>query len=100
MRISADPQDPGYQPVASTAQYQVYFNNKLETHCVTADEETGECIVHALDDAGVVIHDGFMPKKIHKTGLIKIIRTLPNGLVVDQCLTPAAMHQREPHNEP
>lgn len=71
MRISADPKSPDYIPESITAK--VMFDGEELFGCVTADDESGECIVHATgDDGKIIVADGeIVVKTIH--GKVEII---------------------------
>lgn len=51
MRLSTDPEDPGYHPRIHEARVTVYLNGERIDRCITADEERGYALVHSVDDA-------------------------------------------------
>ena len=44
MRVSVDKNDRGYTELSSA--YNVYINGKINTDCITVDEETGYVLCH------------------------------------------------------
>ena len=65
MRLSADTKSADYSPTAIYAK--VTLDGVELRNCIAADEEAGECIVHAMDDNGkLIIVDGeLMVKTVH-----------------------------------
>ena len=55
MRISADRSDPGFDHSYRSAI--VFLNGKRVQRCITADEDLGVVIVHAVGADGNVIFD-------------------------------------------
>ncbi|WP_137279229.1 hypothetical protein [Pseudomonas rhizoryzae] len=51
MRVSADPQDPGYSP-GLVGRVDVYLDDEKQRDAVTADEEEGLVVIYARDEAG------------------------------------------------
>lgn len=56
MRVSVEKSDPGYRPDARL--FTAYLNGEKLEHCITADDETGEAVIHYKDESGNFAHDG------------------------------------------
>jgi hypothetical protein len=65
-----DPGYPGYHPIA-----EVFVDGKPAPHCVTADEELGVAICHALDSGGELMftNDGEDVLYMERHGQVIII---------------------------
>ena len=75
MRVSADKNDPGYNPSAFGTE--VYLNGEKLRNCVTADDKKGIVIVYAEDKDGQLISDGDDIKTEELRGEVKL--ALPFG---------------------
>nr|WP_314582298.1 hypothetical protein [uncultured Pseudomonas sp.] len=51
MRVSADPQDPGYSP-GLIGRVDIYLDGEKQRAAITADEEEGLIVVADRDEAG------------------------------------------------
>ncbi len=59
MRISADKNDPGYQP-GIMGKYDVYLDGTRQEFVVTADEEAGIIVKCKSDERGLILSNGHL----------------------------------------
>jgi len=74
MRLSADTNDVGYDPVESPMA-EVYLDGVLMKYCITADEERGQVKVYVLDAAGEMVINPVTNdiRTEWRTGQVKIV---------------------------
>lgn len=67
MRVSVQKSDCGY--VDNNWEYEVYLDNELQTHAITADEEEGYILRYKKDEDGELIinkvEDDFETEIVH-----------------------------------
>lgn len=57
MRISADPNDPGFANFKQGRPVKIYLNGDLVGHVITADDVTGEIVRMVTGPGGAYIKD-------------------------------------------
>jgi hypothetical protein len=53
MRFSVDQNASGWRPGAESRNAKVFLDGSELNHCVSADDELGECVCLVLDEEGV-----------------------------------------------
>ena len=85
MRVSVNPNDPGFIKYRQDFFYRVFCNRKEIDHCHTADEDLGVAIAHDMepkDSLGRPVefkHFAGMPQKIFR-GDVVLIRAWRFGI--------------------
>ena len=76
MRVSTDPNDPGFGNWAtrSCAGFEVWLDGAKQAHAITACEETGTVIRCLLDERGKPIAEGESTKVETVRGVVTIKR--------------------------
>ncbi len=72
MRVSADPQDPGYSPGLTGRGVKVFLDGVEQHQVVTADDELGLVVMYDVDENGQVKMDGEMVRRINAQGTVRI----------------------------
>lgn len=76
MRLSVEPGDPGFNPLAAGAGVRVYLDGRRVVDCVTADEEAGKVWILARTDDGTVCEDPTRPghaAMLERSGKVRIV---------------------------
>jgi hypothetical protein len=82
MRLSIDPDDPGFDPRAvgcATAEIRITLDGLEQSGVITADEEAGLIVALLRDKDGRLIHDWTKgePARVERRGVVAI--ELPAG---------------------
>ncbi|MBD7992830.1 hypothetical protein H9643_18805 [Ochrobactrum sp. Sa2BUA5] len=72
MRISADKNDPGFQP-GIMSKYDVYFEGTRQEFVVTADVEAGVLVRCMSDEQGLIVVDGELVEETLR-GDVKLVQ--------------------------
>lgn len=81
MRLSTDPNDPGYEAWCQArlggGEIDVYLDDVLQLHCEMADDETGEVLRAKHDEGGDFYLEGDEIARETVRGVVRIEVTTP-----------------------
>jgi hypothetical protein len=82
MRLSIDPEDPGFDPRAigcASGRIRITLDGVQQSGVITADEDDGLIVALLRDENGCLIHDWTKgePARVEKRGVVTI--ELPAG---------------------